>query len=145
MKLVDKFEYPLYSNHPPIVSTQVGSTLLITPESFAAKLCAELGIGSSFVASIAYTIRSQILQARMNAFIQVPEGIETEHQNLILQQPIVSALRMDPAPNPNTGIIEDFWEPHLVELTAEDVEKIKREAERGQRRVRREGRIRAGR
>jgi len=142
---VDKFEYPLYSNHPPLIETQVGQTPIVTPETFAAKLCSELGIGSSFVPSIAFNIRSQILQARLSAFTQVPDGIEAEHHHVILQQPILSALRMDPAPNPNTGLVEDFWEPHLVELTAEDVEKLRREAERGQRRMRRETRIRAGR
>ncbi len=47
MSLMDQFEWDLSNSQN-------------SPEEFAAKLCADLGLGGEFVTTIAYSIRGQL-------------------------------------------------------------------------------------
>ncbi|ESO04007.1 hypothetical protein HELRODRAFT_185604 [Helobdella robusta] len=88
------------------------------PEEFAAKLCAELGLGGEFVTAISYSIRGQLSwHQRTYAFSEAP-------------LPVVEvALR-----NPSEA---DQWCPFLETLTDAEMEKKIRDQDRNTRRMRR--------
>ncbi|XP_074641570.1 SWI/SNF-related matrix-associated actin-dependent regulator of chromatin subfamily B member 1-A-like isoform X2 [Tubulanus polymorphus] len=89
-----------------------------SPEEFATKLCAELGLGGEFVTSIAYSIRGQLSwHQRTYAFSEAP-----------LPQ-IELAFR-----NQNES---DQWCPFLESLTDAEMEKKIRDQDRNTRRMRR--------
>jgi hypothetical protein len=47
-----------------------------SPEEFAVKLCAELGLGGDFVTAIAYSVRGQLAwHSRCYAFRLVPQTV----------------------------------------------------------------------
>lgn len=89
-----------------------------SPEEFATKLCAELGLGGEFVTAIAYSIRGQISwHQKTYAFSETP-------------LPIVEvAIR-----NQNEA---DNWCPFLEILTDQEMEKKIRDQDRNTRRMRR--------
>lgn len=89
-----------------------------SPEEFAVKLCAELGLGGEFVTTIAYSIRGQLSwHQRTYAFSEAP-------------LPVVEiAIR---------GQSEaDQWCPFLETLTDAEMEKKIRDQDRNTRRMRR--------
>lgn len=89
-----------------------------SPEQFATKLCAELGLGGEFVTAIAYSIRGQLSwHQRTYAFSEAPLSIvET------------------PFRPPSDA---DQWSPFLETLTDAEMEKKIRDQDRNTRRMRR--------
>ncbi|XP_052245544.1 SWI/SNF-related matrix-associated actin-dependent regulator of chromatin subfamily B member 1-like isoform X2 [Dreissena polymorpha] len=89
-----------------------------SPEEFATKLCAELGLGGEFVTAIAYSIRGQISwHLKTYAFSETP-------------LPVVEvAIRSQ-----NEA---DNWCPFLEILTDQEMEKKIRDQDRNTRRMRR--------
>lgn len=89
-----------------------------SPEEFASKLCAELGLGGEFVASIAYSIRGQLSwHQRTYAFSEAP-------------LPVVEVVLRNPTD-------ADQWCPFLETLTDAEMEKKIRDQDRNTRRMRR--------
>ncbi|CAB1428720.1 unnamed protein product [Pleuronectes platessa] len=105
ISLVDQFEWDMSEREN-------------SPESFALKLCSELGLGGEFVTTIAYSIRGQLSwHQRTYAFSENP-------------LPTVEiAIR-------NTGDA-DQWCPLLETLTDAEMEKKIRDQDRNTRRMRR--------
>ncbi|XP_064648586.1 SWI/SNF-related matrix-associated actin-dependent regulator of chromatin subfamily B member 1-A-like [Lineus longissimus] len=105
ISLVDQFEWDMSDKDN-------------SPEDFATKLCAELGLGGEFVTSIAYSIRGQLSwHQRTYAFSEAP-------------LPTVElAIR-----NQNEA---DTWCPFLETLTDQEMEKKIRDQDRNTRRMRR--------
>ncbi|CAG5126713.1 unnamed protein product [Candidula unifasciata] len=105
ISLVDQFEWDM-------------SEPQNSPEEFATKLCAELGLGGEFVTAIAYSIRGQLSwHQRTYAFSEAP-------------LPVVEvAFR-----NHNEA---DQWCPFLETLTDAEMEKKIRDQDRNTRRMRR--------
>ena len=102
----------------------MGESSPVRPEEFAKKMTSELGLGSEFVSSIAYTIREQIYMNRrmkMNNKAPYRESF-------------------------NVAIRESFqaieWQPSLERLTDLELEKLIQDKERNARRTRRETRTR---
>ncbi|XP_060561098.1 SWI/SNF-related matrix-associated actin-dependent regulator of chromatin subfamily B member 1-like isoform X3 [Ruditapes philippinarum] len=95
-----------------------------SPEQFATKLCAELGLGGEFVTAIAYSIRGQISwHQKTYAFSLHTDCSETP-------LPLVEvAIR-----NQNES---DNWCPFLEILTDQEMEKKIRDQDRNTRRMRR--------
>ncbi|XP_050441134.1 SWI/SNF-related matrix-associated actin-dependent regulator of chromatin subfamily B member 1 isoform X2 [Adelges cooleyi] len=89
-----------------------------SPEQFAMKLCAELGLGGEFVTAIAYSIRGQLSwHQRTYAFSEAPLSVvET------------------PFRPPSDA---DQWSPFLETLTDAEMEKKIRDQDRNTRRMRR--------
>jgi SWI/SNF-related matrix-associated actin-dependent regulator of chromatin subfamily B protein 1 len=89
-----------------------------SPEEFATKLCAELGLGGEFVTTIAYSIRGQLSwHQRTYAFSEAP-------------LPVVEiAIRGQSD--------ADQWCPFLETLTDAEMEKKIRDQDRNTRRMRR--------
>ncbi|KAK9718255.1 SNF5 / SMARCB1 / INI1 [Popillia japonica] len=86
------------------------------PESFAIRLCAELGLGGEFVTAIAYSIRGQLSwHQRTYAFSEAP-------------------LPTVPFRPPSEA---DQWAPFLETLTDAEMEKKIRDQDRNTRRIRR--------
>uniref|UniRef100_A0A8D3EBE5 SWI/SNF Subunit INI1 DNA binding domain-containing protein n=1 Tax=Scophthalmus maximus TaxID=52904 RepID=A0A8D3EBE5_SCOMX len=105
ISLVDQFEWDMSEKEN-------------SPESFALKLCSELGLGGEFVTTIAYSIRGQLSwHQRTYAFSENP--LPT----------IEIAIR-------NTGDA-DQWCPLLETLTDAEMEKKIRDQDRNTRRMRR--------
>ncbi|XP_037078037.1 SWI/SNF-related matrix-associated actin-dependent regulator of chromatin subfamily B member 1-like [Pollicipes pollicipes] len=104
ISLVDRFEWD--------VSDPSNS-----PEAFAQKLCAELGLGGEFVTAIAYSIRGQISWHQKFAF--------SEHSLTTIERP----FRQQPE--------ADNWGPFLESLTDAEMEKKIRDQDRNTRRMRR--------
>ncbi|KAL0272848.1 UNVERIFIED_CONTAM: hypothetical protein PYX00_005672 [Menopon gallinae] len=89
-----------------------------SPEMFAQKLCAELGLGGEFVTAIAYSIRGQITwHQRTYAFSEAP-------------LPVVEVPYRPPSES-------DQWAPFLETLTDAEMEKKIRDQDRNTRRMRR--------
>lgn len=89
-----------------------------SPEDFATKLCAELGLGGEFLTAISYSIRGQLSwHQRTYAFSEAPLPL------------IEVALR-----NPSEA---DQWCPFLETLTDAEMEKKIRDQDRNTRRMRR--------
>lgn len=89
-----------------------------SPEEFAQKLCAELGLGGEFVTSISYSIRGQLSwHQRTYAFSEAP-----------LPQVEVAIRNQHEA---------DQWCPFLETLTDAEMEKKIRDQDRNTRRMRR--------
>ncbi|KAK6625929.1 SWI/SNF- matrix-associated actin-dependent regulator of chromatin subfamily B member 1-A [Polyplax serrata] len=89
-----------------------------SPEVFAQKLCAELGLGGEFVTAIAYSIRGQITwHQRTYAFSEAP-------------LPVVEVPYRPPSES-------DQWAPFLETLTDAEMEKKIRDQDRNTRRMRR--------
>ncbi|KAK6316345.1 SWI/SNF-related matrix-associated actin-dependent regulator of chromatin subfamily B member 1-A isoform X2 [Coregonus clupeaformis] len=105
ISLVDQFEWDMSEREN-------------SPETFALKLCSELGLGGEFVTTIAYSIRGQLSwHQRTYAFSENP-------------LPTVEiAIR-------NTGDA-DTWCPLLETLTDAEMEKKIRDQDRNTRRMRR--------
>lgn len=110
--LRDKFEWPLFNND-------------ISPEEFSKLLCSDLGIAGEFIPAIAFSIREQVCQARINLE-------DAESAPGIRSRPI----RMESH--------EEMWSPDIRELTEEEIDKIIREKERNSRRMRRHAPRRRG-
>ncbi|XP_070183184.1 SWI/SNF-related matrix-associated actin-dependent regulator of chromatin subfamily B member 1-like [Littorina saxatilis] len=89
-----------------------------SPEEFATKLCAELGLGGEFVTAIAYSIRGQLSwHQRTYAFSEAPlPAVEVAIRN-----------QSD----------ADSWCPFLETLTDAEMEKKIRDQDRNTRRMRR--------
>ncbi|KAK3916574.1 SWI/SNF-related matrix-associated actin-dependent regulator of chromatin subfamily B member 1-A [Frankliniella fusca] len=88
------------------------------PETFAMKLCAELGLGGEFVTAIAYSIRGQLTwHQRTYAFSEAP-------------LPTVEVPFRPPSES-------DQWAPFLETLTDAEMEKKIRDQDRNTRRMRR--------
>ncbi|KAI0209079.1 SWI/SNF-related matrix-associated actin-dependent regulator of chromatin subfamily B member 1 [Lamellibrachia satsuma] len=105
ISLVDQFEWDM-------------SELDNSPEEFATKLCAELGLGGEFVTSIAYSIRGQLSwHQRTYAFSEAP-----------LPTVEVAIRSQNEA---------DQWCPFLETLTDAEMEKKIRDQDRNTRRMRR--------
>lgn len=105
ISLVDQFEWDM-SEHEN------------SPEEFATRLCAELGLGGEFVTTIAYSIRGQLSwHQRTYAFSEAP--LPT----------IEVAIR-----NQNEA---DSWCPFLESLTDAEMDKKIRDQDRNTRRMRR--------
>ncbi|XP_013380406.1 SWI/SNF-related matrix-associated actin-dependent regulator of chromatin subfamily B member 1 [Lingula anatina] len=105
ISLVDQFEWDMSEKDN-------------SPEEFATKLCAELGLGGEFVTGISYSIRGQLSwHQRTYAFSESP-------------LPLVEvAIR-----NQNEA---DTWCPFLETLTDAEMEKKIRDQDRNTRRMRR--------
>ncbi|XKL64864.1 hypothetical protein PGB90_004950 [Kerria lacca] len=89
-----------------------------SPEKFAMKLCAELGLGGEFVTAIAYSIRGQLSwHQRTYAFSEAP-------------LPTVESPFRPPSDS-------DQWCPFLETLTDAEMEKKIRDQDRNTRRMRR--------
>lgn len=89
-----------------------------SPEQFAMKLCAELGLGGEFVTAIAYSIRGQLIwHQKTYAFSEIP-------------LPIVEVPF-----RPQSEA--DQWCPFLETLTDAEMEKKIRDQDRNTRRMRR--------
>jgi len=89
-----------------------------SPEKFAVKLCAELGLGGEFVTAIAYSIRGQLSwHQRTYAFAEAP----------------LSTVK-NPYRHPSEA---DVWSPSLETLTDIEMEKKIRDQDRNTRRMRR--------
>lgn len=86
------------------------------PETFAMKLCAELGLGGEFVTAIAYSIRGQLSwHQRTYAFSEAPLGL--------VDVPFRSQSDADQ------------WSPFLETLTDAEMEKKIRDQDRNTRQV----------
>ncbi|CAG0889421.1 unnamed protein product [Cyprideis torosa] len=105
ISLVDQFEWDLAEQQN-------------SPEDFAVKLCAELGLGGDFVTAIAYSIRGQLAwHLRTYAF---------------------SENQLGPVDTPFRSQSEaDSWTPFLETLTDAEMEKKIRDQDRNTRRMRR--------
>ncbi|KAJ1565114.1 SWI SNF, matrix associated, actin dependent regulator of chromatin, sub b, member 1, partial [Nowakowskiella sp. JEL0078] len=112
--LRDTFEWPLFGAH-------------ISPEEFAQKLTSDLGIGGEFAPTIAHSIREQVCLARLNFESAAPAP---PLQNRPFRNEI------------NVALNDQEWEPELRELTVSELEKIAKEKDRRNRRLRRSHRIR---
>jgi SWI/SNF-related matrix-associated actin-dependent regulator of chromatin subfamily B protein 1 len=89
-----------------------------SPEKFAVKLCADLGLGGEFVTAIAYSIRGQISwHQRTYAFSEAP-------------LPTVELPFRHPSESEN-------WVPFMETLTDQEMEKKIRDQDRNTRRMRR--------
>ncbi|CAH0389233.1 unnamed protein product [Bemisia tabaci] len=89
-----------------------------SPEQFALKLCAELGLGGEFVTAIAYSIRGQLSwHQRTYAFSETP-------------LPVIEVPFRPPSES-------DQWSPFLETLTDAEMEKKIRDQDRNTRRMRR--------
>ncbi|KAL7053555.1 hypothetical protein AAHC03_026410 [Spirometra sp. Aus1] len=105
LSLVDQFEWDL-------------SEPANSPELFAARLCAELGLGGEFVTAVAYSIRGQLAwHQRLYAFTESP-------------LPTVDVVFR----SPNEA---DQWSPVVEVLTDAEMEKKIRDQDRNTRRMRR--------
>ncbi|VDD80638.1 unnamed protein product [Mesocestoides corti] len=105
MSLVDQFEWDL-------------SEPSNSPEQFAARLCAELGLGGEFVTAVAYSIRGQLAwHQRLYAFTESP-------------LPTIDVVYR----SPNEA---DQWSPIVEVLTDAEMEKKIRDQDRNTRRMRR--------
>ncbi|KAL3079803.1 hypothetical protein niasHS_014085 [Heterodera schachtii] len=103
--LVDQFEWDMSNPNN-------------SPEQFAQKLCAELGLGGEFVGAIAYSIRGQLSwNQRTYAFSESP--LDT----------VACPFR-----NPSDA---EQWGPFLETLTNAEIEKKMRDQDRNTRRMRR--------
>ncbi|VDD87090.1 unnamed protein product [Enterobius vermicularis] len=103
--LVDQFEWDMSEERN-------------SPEWFAQKLCAELGLGGEFVAAISYSIRGQLSwNQRTYAYSESP-------------LPTVDCPFRNPAD-------ADAWGPFLETLTDAEIEKKMRDQDRNTRRMRR--------
>jgi len=99
--LVDQIEWDLSEKHN-------------SPEKFAVKLCAELGLGGEFVTAIAYSIRGQLSwHQRTYAFSEAP----------------LSTVEI-PFRHPSDS---DAWAPFLETLTDAEMEKKIRDQDRNTR------------
>jgi hypothetical protein len=94
----DKSHHESAKNHP-------------TPESFAAQLCAELGIGGEFVSIIAHSIREQLCYARLN-FDDAPK-LQKLHE-----------------PPMRTSDMDGEWHPVVEHLSEEEIDRRFKEQER---------------
>jgi SWI/SNF-related matrix-associated actin-dependent regulator of chromatin subfamily B protein 1 len=85
-----------------------------SPEKFAVKLCAELGLGGEFVTAIAYSIRGQLSwHQRTYAFSEAPlQTVEAPYRH------------------PSDS---DSWAPFLETLTDAEMEKKIRDQDRNTR------------
>ncbi|VDO03320.1 unnamed protein product [Rodentolepis nana] len=105
MSLVDQFEWDL-------------SEPANSPEQFAGRLCAELGLGGEFVTAVAYSIRGQLAwHQRLYAFTESP-------------LPTIDVVFR----SPNEA---DQWSPVVEVLTDAEMEKKIRDQDRNTRRMRR--------
>ena len=105
ISLVDQFEWDMSGKEN-------------SPETFALKLCSELGLGGEFVTAIAYSIRGQLSwHQRTYAFSEAP-------------------LPTVEVPFRNQGEA-DQWCPFLETLTDAEMEKKIRDQDRNTRRMRR--------
>ncbi|PAA64794.1 hypothetical protein BOX15_Mlig011780g1 [Macrostomum lignano] len=105
ISLVDQFEWDI-------------SESTNSPEDFALKLCAELGLGGEFVTAIAYSIRGQIAwHQRLYNFTESP-------------LPSFEAVFRNPSE-------ADQWCPNVETLTDAEMEKKIRDQDRNTRRMRR--------
>ncbi|XP_037092692.1 SWI/SNF-related matrix-associated actin-dependent regulator of chromatin subfamily B member 1-like [Pollicipes pollicipes] len=104
ISLVDQFEWDLANPEN-------------SPEQFAHKLCAELGLGGEFVTAISYSIRGQISWHQKFAF--------SEHSLTTIGQPFRQRHEAD------------NWGPFLEALTDAEMEKKIRDQDRNTRRMRR--------
>ncbi|KAM7533378.1 hypothetical protein Aperf_G00000123383 [Anoplocephala perfoliata] len=105
MSLVDQFEWDL-------------SEPANSPEHFAGRLCAELGLGGEFVTAVAYSIRGQLAwHQRLYAFTESP-------------LPTIDVVFR----SPNEA---DQWSPVVEVLTDAEMEKKIRDQDRNTRRMRR--------
>lgn len=105
ISLVDQFEWDLSEKN-------------ITPEQFALKLCAELGLGGEFVTAIAYSIRGQL---------------SWHQKTYAFSEANLSALE-----SPFRPLNEAFqFSPFLETLTDAEMEKKIRDQDRNTRRMRR--------
>ncbi|XP_059485119.1 SWI/SNF-related matrix-associated actin-dependent regulator of chromatin subfamily B member 1 isoform X1 [Neocloeon triangulifer] len=134
---IDAFpaEQPILTEHPDQrvlikLNIHVGNTSLVdqvewdmsekdnNPETFAMKLCAELGLGGEFVTAIAYSIRGQLSwHQRTYAFSEAPLST--------VDAPFRSQSDADQ------------WSPFLETLTDAEMEKKIRDQDRNTRSVRR--------
>jgi len=105
LSLVDQFEWDL-------------SEASNSPEQFATRLCAELGLGGEFVTAVAYSIRGQLAwHQRLYAFTESP-------------LPTIDVVFR----SPNEA---DQWSPIVEVLTDAEMEKKIRDQDRNTRRMRR--------
>jgi SWI/SNF-related matrix-associated actin-dependent regulator of chromatin subfamily B protein 1 len=105
ISLVDQFEWDM-------------SECVNSPEQFAMKLCAEIGLGGEFVTAIAYSIRGQLSwHQRTYAFSEDPLPVVE----------VVVRNRHD----------IDQWGPSMETLTDAEMEKKIRDQDRNTRRMRR--------
>ena len=58
--LVDQFEWPL------LPQTVKGELEVPSPEMFAKKICADMGLGGEFISTVAHAVREQLCFARLN-------------------------------------------------------------------------------
>jgi SWI/SNF-related matrix-associated actin-dependent regulator of chromatin subfamily B protein 1 len=103
--LVDQFEWDVNEENN-------------SPEEFAAKLCAELGLGGEFVSAAAYSIRGQLSwNQRTYAYSESP---------------------LPTVDNPFRSVTDaELWGPFLETLTDAEIEKKMRDQDRNTRRMRR--------
>lgn len=98
-----------------------------SPEEFAVRLCAELGLGGEFVTAIAYSIRGQISWHQKTYAFSAFNPVDSTSETPL---PVVEvALR-----NQNEV---DNWSPFLEILTDQEMEKKIRDQDRNTRRMRR--------
>lgn len=107
LHLTDQFEWPLFIQ--PEAS----------PEDFAQKTCAELGIAGEFAPAIATAIRDQVAHARL--------AFGNDALTVSQRAPAFERLMNPPIRNEAS---ERQWQPELQELTQEDIERMSKERER---------------
>lgn len=117
--LTDQFEWPLTPQKISDSADGDGGIPVLTPELFAKRLCAELGLGGEFVSMIAHSIREQVYYARLN-FDEAPK---------------ISGLSMPPFRSGDAAASE--FAPKFELLDEETIEARLREQERTSRRARR--------
>ncbi|TPX51229.1 hypothetical protein SeMB42_g01991 [Synchytrium endobioticum] len=114
LHLTDQFEWPLFTQ--PDVS----------PEDYAQKTCADLGIAGEFAPAIAVAVRDQVAHARL--------AYGNDALAASLRAPPFERLANAPVRNEGN---EDQWQPNLQELTQDDMERMAKEKERETRLARR--------
>ncbi|KAI3645914.1 hypothetical protein MP228_008842 [Amoeboaphelidium protococcarum] len=121
--LNDQFEWPLTPQNYPVNDEASTDPSVDTPESFAKRLCEELGIGGEWVSSVAHQIREQICYARIN----FDDVLKMDSLPVDSKTSTIMPFRVD---------CEDYG-PQLEFLDPEELERREKELDRTSRRLRR--------
>ena len=101
-----------------------------SPEEFAQKLCADLGLGGEFVAAVAYSIRGL---ASLNLLLSFLGQLSWNQRTYAFSESPLPTVEC-PFRNPSDA---EQWGPFLETLTSAEIEKKMRDQDRNTRRMRR--------
>jgi SWI/SNF-related matrix-associated actin-dependent regulator of chromatin subfamily B protein 1 len=120
--LVDQFEWDM-------------SEPTNSPEEFAKKICADLGLGGEFVAAIAYSIRgfSKHYSTQPMCFYRLTGQLSWNQRTYAFSESPLPTVEC-PFRNPSEA---EQWGPFLETLTSAEIEKKMRDQDRNTRRMRR--------